>query len=105
VLLGLGAFALLAPSVGEAAFGIGLAVSAVPHFALGLYGEAAPLRGFPQRGRSTLLRYALAGVGARWWAAVAAPPRAVAAVLSLCGVVLLPGSTARIWRMLRGAPA
>jgi hypothetical protein len=102
VLLGLVVFVAILPIAREAAFGIGLAASALPHYLLGMYAEVAPFPDFPPRRLSTLVRYGISGIATV--ACLGYPSRAlwVAAALVVFGTLLVPRSATALWRMFRG---
>jgi len=103
VVAGLAAFVLLLPHARAAAFGIGLCVSAVPHFVLGCYAEMRPLEGFPPRSRGNAIRYGSCLVAAVSAIFFLQAPFVVAGVIVLCGLLLLPGGLLQLRQLYRSA--
>lgn len=102
VLLGLGAFTALLSSSAEAAFGWGLAISAIPHFALGAWAELVPFERFPAVSRTVVFRYAISLAAAVVCVFFRAHPMFVSASIVVAGALLFPRSALALWRMFHG---
>jgi hypothetical protein len=102
VALGLAAFLFALPSSAEAAFGYGLAASAVPPFLLGAYSELRPLAGFPARSVAVVMRYGLACVAGPACLLYATHPVGSVVAIVLCGIALFPQPSIALYRMFRG---
>jgi hypothetical protein len=101
-LVGLATVALLLRTSGRAALGMGLAVSALPLFAFGLWSELHSLEDVASPRRQTLLRYGLAAFGALGCAGFGSYPWLASLSCGLAGFVGLPRSAARLWRLRKG---
>ena len=82
----------------EAAYGYGLAVSAVPFFATGMFIELRPLPGFPTPDRWTVARYACATAAALAALAYSTHVLPLLFVLATAVALLLPWQGYRLWR-------
>ncbi len=102
--VGLGLMVLIValPTHPEAAYGLGLAASAVPPFAVSAYQELRGAAGFVAPTRRTTARYVLAVVGALVATHYATSPGAVAVVYMGGGLALVLTSVRWVWRRFVG---
>ena len=99
--LGLGAVALTLGWAGRGALGLGLSLSAIPLFVFGLWGELSLLADVAPPRRQTILRYGLSLGGALACATYATQPWLAAVTCCGAGLVGLPRSVPKLWRLIR----
>ena len=99
VVLGILMFLVLLPTLHEAAFGIGLSISALPYFLLGLYGEIAPLPRCPPRGSEVFVRYGAALIAAASFVFYLQHVWLASGLVIVIGVAVLPKPALALWRM------